>query len=86
MLSHASRFRWKGGVIENFEYLGKFKEYFRKYWLYRVLYLLVTERRKEKSKNRLWKSRACVPLTAEDTAILAQISNHYQLKQLALGS
>jgi hypothetical protein len=29
-LSHASRFRRKRGVIENFEYLGEFKEYFRK--------------------------------------------------------
>ncbi len=29
MLSLASRFRRKRGVIENFEYLGEFEEYFR---------------------------------------------------------
>jgi hypothetical protein len=62
-LSHASRFRRKRQVIENFEYLGEFEEYFRKYWLYCVFYLLVTERCKNNFKNRLWKSRACVPLT-----------------------
>jgi hypothetical protein len=50
-LSHASRFRQKWGVIKNFEYLGKFVEYFRKCWLYCVLYLLVTERCKKKFKN-----------------------------------
>jgi hypothetical protein len=42
-LSHASRFRQKRRVIESFEYLGEFEEYFRKCWLYCVLYLLVTE-------------------------------------------
>jgi hypothetical protein len=47
-LSHASRFRRKRQVIENFEYLGEFEEYFRKCWLYCVLYLLVTERCKKK--------------------------------------
>ncbi len=61
-LNHASRFWRKRGVIENFEYLGEFKEYFRNCWLYCVLYLLVTERCKKKFKNRWWKSRACVPL------------------------
>jgi hypothetical protein len=50
-------------VIENFEYLGEFKEYFRKCWLYCVLHLFVTERCKKKFKNRQWKSRACVPLS-----------------------
>jgi hypothetical protein len=35
-LSHASRFLRKSGVIENFEYLGKFLEYFQKCWLYCV--------------------------------------------------
>ncbi len=38
---------------------------FRKCWLYCVLYLLVTERCKKTFKNRLWKSRACVPLRCE---------------------
>jgi hypothetical protein len=40
-LSHASRFRRQRGVIENFEQLGEFKEYFRKKkcWLNCVLYL-----------------------------------------------
>jgi hypothetical protein len=61
-LSHASRFWRKWGVIENFEYLGKFKEYFRKYWLYCVFYLLATERCKKKFYNRLWKSCTFVPL------------------------
>jgi hypothetical protein len=62
MLSHASRFRRKRRVIENLDYLGEFEEYFRKCWLYCVLYILVTERCKNNLKNRLWKSRACVPL------------------------
>jgi hypothetical protein len=48
-LSHASRFRRKRRVIENFEYLCEFEEYFRKYWLDCVLYLLVTEICKKKS-------------------------------------
>ncbi len=61
-LIHASRFRRKRRVIENFEYLGEIEEYFRKCCLYCVLYLLVTERCKKKFKNRLWKSRGCVPL------------------------
>jgi hypothetical protein len=52
-LSHASCFRRKRRVIENFEYLGEFEEYFRKWWLYCVLYLLVTESSKKKFKNRL---------------------------------
>jgi hypothetical protein len=39
-LSHALRFHRKQRVIENFEYLGEFEEYFRKCWLYCVLYLL----------------------------------------------
>ncbi len=51
MLSHASRFCRKRGVIENFEYLGEFKEYFRKCWLYCVLHLLVTERCKKSLKT-----------------------------------
>jgi hypothetical protein len=59
-LSHASRFRRKRRVIKNYEYLCKFEEYFG--WLDCVLYLLVTEICKKKFKNRLWKSRACVPL------------------------
>ncbi len=63
MLSYASRFRRNRGVIENFEYLDEFEEDFRKCWLYCVLYLLVDERFKNKFKNRLWKSRACVPLS-----------------------
>jgi hypothetical protein len=46
-LSHASRFWRKRGVIENFEYLGEFVEYFRKCWLYCVLNLLLTERGKK---------------------------------------
>jgi hypothetical protein len=61
-LSHASRFWRKWRVIENFKYLCEFEEYFRKCWLDCVLYLLVTEICKKKFKNRLWKSRACVPL------------------------
>ncbi len=61
-LSHASCFRQKQRVIKNFEYLGEFEEYFWKCWLYCDLYLLVTERCKKKFKNRVWKSRACVPL------------------------
>ncbi len=61
-LSYTSRFRWNRGVIENFEYLGEFEEDFCKCWLYCVLYLLAIERFKNKLKNRLWKSRACVPL------------------------
>ncbi len=61
-LCYASRFRRNRGVIENFEYLGEFQEDFRKCWWYCVLYLLVFERCKNKFKNRLWKSRACVPL------------------------
>ncbi len=58
-LSHASRFRRKRRVIKNFEYLYEFEEYFWKYWLDGVLYLLVTEICKKKVKNRIWKSRAC---------------------------
>ncbi len=69
-LSHPSRFRQERGVIENFEYLGEFKDYFRKCWLYCVLYLLVTERCKKRFKNRLWKSRACVPLKVHMHEIL----------------
>jgi hypothetical protein len=64
-LSHFSCFRRKRRVIENFEYLGEFEEYFRKCWLYCVLNLLVTERCKKKFKNRLWKSHACVPLKCD---------------------
>jgi hypothetical protein len=30
MLSHASRFKRKRGVIKNFDYLGEFEEYFQK--------------------------------------------------------
>jgi hypothetical protein len=61
-LSHASRFQRNQEVIENFEYLDEFEKDFRKCWLYCVLYLLVNERFKNMFKNRLWKSRACVPL------------------------
>ncbi len=61
-LSYASRFQRNRGVIENFEYLCEFED-FRKCWFYCVLYLLVFERCKNKCKNRLWKSRACVPLS-----------------------
>ncbi len=61
-LSYASRFRRNRGVIENFEYLGEIEEDFQKSWLYCILYLLVIERCKNKFKNWLWKSRACVPL------------------------
>ncbi len=43
MLSHASRFRRKRGVIENFENLGEFKEYFRKCRLYCV-YIKIQKR------------------------------------------
>ena len=50
-ITHDSRFRRKQGVIENFEYLGEFEEYFRKCWLYCVLYLLVTERCKKSLKT-----------------------------------
>ncbi len=64
MLSHASRFWRKWGVIKNFEYLDEFEEYVWKCWVYFVLYLLVTERCKKKFKNRLWKSRTCVPLSS----------------------
>jgi hypothetical protein len=49
-LGHASRFQRKRGVIENFEYLGEFLEYFRKCSLYCVFYLLVTERCKKNKK------------------------------------
>jgi hypothetical protein len=38
-LSHASRFQRKRWVIENFEYLEEFEEYFWKCWLYCVLYI-----------------------------------------------
>ncbi len=61
-LSYALRFRQKRGVIKNFEHLGEFEDYFWKCWPYCVLYLLVIERCKKKFKNRLRKSRACVPL------------------------
>ncbi len=62
MLSYASRFRQNRGVIEN-RYLDEFEEDLRKCWLYCVLYLIVIERCKNKFKNRLWKSRACVTCT-----------------------
>jgi hypothetical protein len=62
-LSHASHFRQKWRVNENLEYLGEVEEYFRKCWLYCVLYILVTERCKKRFKNRLYKSCACVPLS-----------------------
>jgi hypothetical protein len=52
-LSHASRFRRIRGTIGNFEYLGEFKEYFQKCWLYCVLYPLVTERCKKRFKNKI---------------------------------
>jgi hypothetical protein len=61
-LSHASHFRRKRRVIENFEYLREFKEYIRKCWLDCVLYLFSNWKIKKKFKNRLWTSRACVPL------------------------
>ncbi len=46
-LNYATRFQQKRGVIENFYYLGKFEQDFRKCWLYFVLYLIVTERYKK---------------------------------------
>ncbi len=61
-LSYASRFRQNRGVIENCEYLDEFED-FQKCWLYCILYLLMIERCKKKFKNRLWKSRSCVPLS-----------------------
>jgi hypothetical protein len=70
ILSHASGFRWKQCVIENFEYLGEFEEYFRKCWLYCILYLLVTERCKKKLKNKWWKSHACVPLNNDQCCLI----------------
>jgi hypothetical protein len=83
-LSDASRFRWKREVIKNFEYLGKFKAYFWKYWLYCVLYLLVTERCKKKFKNRLWKSRACVslskPLLERDNWVFIKYAHHWLVR------
>jgi hypothetical protein len=48
-------------VIENLEYLGEFED-LPKCWLYCVLYLLLVERFKQKFKNRLGKSHACVLL------------------------
>jgi hypothetical protein len=54
-LSHTSRFWRKRRVIENFEYLGEIEEYFRKCWLYCVLYLLVTERCKKKVQKQTMK-------------------------------
>jgi hypothetical protein len=62
-LSYASCFRRNRGLIENFEYLDEFEEDFQKCWLYCILYLLVIERCKNMFKNRLWKSRACVPVS-----------------------
>ncbi len=63
MLSYTTRFRRKKrGVIQNFEYLGEFEEDLRRSKFYCVLYLLVIEKCKKRFKNRLWKSRACVPL------------------------
>jgi hypothetical protein len=38
-------------VIENFKYLGEFKEYFRKCCLYCNLHLIVTERCKKSLKT-----------------------------------
>jgi hypothetical protein len=52
-LSYASRFWRKRRVIENFKYLIEFEEYFRKCWLYCVLYLYVTERCQKNFQNRL---------------------------------
>jgi hypothetical protein len=51
MLSYALCFQQKLGVIEHFEYLGKFEEDFQKCWLYCFLYLLVIERCKKKFKT-----------------------------------
>jgi hypothetical protein len=51
MLSHASRFWRKRGVIENIKCLGKFKEYFQKCWLCCILYLLVIKRCKKSLKT-----------------------------------
>ncbi len=59
MLSHALRFRRKRRVIKNFEYLGEFEEYFRKWWVYCVLYLLVTERCKKSLKTDMKISCMC---------------------------
>jgi hypothetical protein len=60
MLSYAMCFRRKRGMIKNYEDLAKFEDFW-KCWLYCVLYLLVIERCKKSLKNRLRKSRACVP-------------------------
>jgi hypothetical protein len=62
MLSYATHFRQKQGVIENFKYLGEFEDNFCKCFLNCVLCLLMIERCKKKFKNRLCQSRACVPL------------------------
>ncbi len=80
-LSHALRVRRKRGVIENFEYMGEFEEYFWNCWQYCVLCLLVTERCKKKFKNRLRKSRACVPLSTCSILIiiLDKIHNYVHL-------
>ncbi len=50
-LSPASRFRRKRRLIENFEYMCEFEEYFRKCWLDCVLYILVTEISKKSLKT-----------------------------------
>jgi hypothetical protein len=73
-LSHASRFQRKWRVIKNFEYLGEFEEYFRKCWLYCILYLLWLKDAKN-FKNKIWKSCACVPLSS--------LSIYYSIKILA---
>jgi hypothetical protein len=50
-LSHASHFRQKREVIENFEYLCEFEEFFWKCRPHCVLYLLVSERCKKSLKT-----------------------------------
>jgi hypothetical protein len=49
-LSYALRFQRKRGVIENFKYLGEFRDV-QKCWLYCILYLLVIERCKKSLKT-----------------------------------
>ncbi len=46
-LSHASRFQRKRGVIENFEYLGEFEEYFWK-WLEVLRFVSISDWKMQK--------------------------------------
>ncbi len=84
-LSYASRFRRNRGVIENFEYLDEFEEDFWKCWLYCVLSLLVIERCKNMFKNRLRKSRACVPLRCCGNIPVQSFGSHIRPQPPGLG-